>query len=346
MKRFAKPQDIEVGVIGYGAAFNMGRAHFNEMKAAGMVPVAVAELNPERRKAAEAEFPGIRTFDTPQAMLKESDVALVAILTPHNTHAELAVQCLRAGRHVVCEKPFAVTTAECDAMIREARKRRLLLSAYHNRHWDGCVMEAVRRIRERKEIGEVYRIEAHMGGRHEPGAWWRSSKSISGGILYDWGAHLLEYSLQIMDSPIVEVTGFAQKGFWAKTCAWKDDTIEDEALAVLRYANGGWMTLNMSSLDSNPKRGIMEITGTEGSYVMEHGDYEIIQRRAPQTISTRGRNCPSESARFYQNVANHLVNGEPLVITAERARMPIHVMDLAGRSAAAGKALRTKYTQP
>ena len=207
MSSFKTPEDIKVGVIGYGGAFNMGRQHLTFMKKAGMTPVAVAELDETRLKVAREEFPGIETYTSVSDMLEKSGVNLVVIITPHNTHADLALQCLRAGRHVISEKPLAITTEECDAMIREAAKQDLLLSTYHNRHWDGCILKALEQIHSRKVIGEVYRIEAYMGGYNRPGDWWRSSKSISGGILYDWGVHLLEYSLQILQSDIVEVTG-------------------------------------------------------------------------------------------------------------------------------------------
>ena len=71
-----------------------------------------------------------------------------------------------------------------------------------------------------------------MCGYGKPGDWWRTSKSISGGILYDWGVHLLEYALQLIDSEMVEVAGYAKTGFWAKETKWKDDTNEDEAIAI------------------------------------------------------------------------------------------------------------------
>ncbi len=163
MSSFKTSQDIKVGVIGYGGAFNMGRQHLTFMKKAGMTPVAVAELDETRLKVAQEEFPGIETYTSVSAMQDKSDVNLVVIITPHNTHAELALQCLRAGRHVISEKPLAITTEECDAMISEAAKQNLLLSTYHNRHWDGCVLKALEQIHQRKVIGEVYRIEAHMG---------------------------------------------------------------------------------------------------------------------------------------------------------------------------------------
>ena len=342
MKRYARAGDIKVGVIGYGGAFNMGRAHLNEMRQAGMTPMAVAEIDASRLDVARKDFPGIETYGSAAEMLKKSAVDLVAVITPHNTHAPIAMQCLRTGRHAVLEKPMAITTAECDAMIAAAKKGGALLSTYHNRHWDGCVMEAVRQIRA-GAIGEVIRIEAHMAGYNKPGDWWRSSKSISGGILYDWGVHLLEYTLQIVDAEIAEVSGFAHGGYWAAQSKWKKDTNEDEGFAVVRYANGAWSSLSISSIDSHPKAGWLEITGTKGSYVFDGGTWECTTHEGANTVVTKGRNPPSEGGRLYQNIADHLTKGEKLVITAEWARRPIHILDLACRSAATGTALRPKY---
>jgi len=344
MKRFSKASDIKVGVIGYGGAFNMGKGHLNEMKRAGMTPVAVAELDKARLEVAKQDFPGIETYTSVAEMLKRSDVNLVTIITPHNTHAKLAVQCLKAGKHVVCEKPFAITTEECDAMINTAKSKKLVISTYHNRHWDGVIMQAVKAIRS-GVIGDVFRIEAHMGGYHKPGDWWRSSKTISGGILYDWGVHLLEYSLQIINSDIKEVTGFAKCGHWHKQCVWKKDTIEDEGFAVVRFANGAWLTLCMSAIDANAKgdRGWLEITGNKGTYILDWEEWKTIVPKGSETIITKGRNPEGESWRFYQNIADHLVKGTPLVITGEWARRPIHIIDLACKSATKGMSLKAKY---
>jgi scyllo-inositol 2-dehydrogenase (NADP+) len=342
MAKFKKPEQIKVGVIGYGGAFNMGRSHLNEMQKAGMTPVAVSDLDEGRLKVAEQDFPGIQTYKTVAQMLKKSDVNLVTIITPHNTHAKLALQCLRAGRHVVCEKPLAITTAECDAMIAEARKGKLTLSTYHNRHWDGCIMEAVKHIRS-GVIGDVVRVEAHMGAYRQPGDWWRTSRTISGGVLYDWGVHLLEYSLQVIDSDMTEVAGFSKSGFWAPKTAWKQDTIEDEGFAVVRFKNGVWLTLTITNIDSRPKPGVLEFTGTLGTYLMNHGDHEIITHKGASRIITCGVNPASEGWRFYQNVADHLTKSEKLVITPEWSRRPIHILDLACRSARQGKAIKTTY---
>ncbi len=341
MPAFNRAKDIKAAVVGYGGAYNMGRKHLTEMKQAGMTPAAVVELDPERLKVAQDDFPGIETYASLGQMLRKSDADLITLITPHNTHAKLALQGLRAGRHMVCEKPFAITTAECDAMISVAREKKRIVTAYHNRHWDGWIMQAVKKIRT-GVIGEVFRIEAHMGGYGNPGDWWRASKKISGGVLYDWGVHLLEYALQIIRDDIVEVSGYAHNGFWSNKTCWKKDTNEDESFAVVRFKGGKWVTLNITNLDANPKKGMLEITGTKGTYILAQ-NYEIVTQVDGETVRTSGKAPASEGWRFYKNIAAHLVKGTPLVITPEWARRPIHILDLASQSARKGQALKAKY---
>jgi len=344
MSKYATPDLITVGVVGYGGAFNMGKNHLEQMRQAGMTPLAVVELDPARLDVAKLDFPGIETYATVEAMLAASKVQLVVIITPHNTHAEIALKCLAAGRHVVCEKPFAITTAECDAMIAAAKTKGLCLSTYHNRHWDGHILKAVELLRKDAAIGEIVRIDCHMGSHGQPGDWWRSSKTISGGIMYDWGVHLLEYALQLIDGEVVEVSGTAKTGYWAPRTKWAQDTIEDEGFCLVRFKDGRWLTLTITQLDANPRPGFVTITGTQGSYVMDFGDYTLIQPQADGTKrTTKGRNPDGQQHLYYQNVADHLVKDTPLVITAEWARRPIHILDLADRSARSGTAQTAQY---
>ena len=338
-----KPAEIRAAVIGYGGAFNMGKAHLEDMRAAGLTPAAVVEIDPVRLAAAQSDFPGIAAYSSVARLLKSSDVDLVTIVTPHNTHSRLGLQCLRAGKHVVCEKPLALTTGECDAMIAAARRAGVMLSTYHNRHWDGWILRAVEKIKREKVIGEVYKIDARMGRRELPGEWWRTSRRISGGILYDWGVHLLEYGLQLIDSEITEVAGYAREGYWAPRTRWKTDTNEDEAVAVVRFKNRAWLNLTVTALDSHPRRGFLEVAGTEGNYVIEHDHYTIYRREGRRVTIEEGNHAPTEYHRYYDNVAAHLTKGTRLAITPEWARRPIHILDLAARSAKLGRSLPAKY---
>lgn len=343
--RYTSPSDIKVAVIGYGGAFNMGRQHLNEMKAAGMTPAAVVEIDPTRLEVAKSDFPGIATYGSVDELLANSPVDLVTVITPHNTHATLGLKIAAAGRHVVLEKPMALTTDECDAMIAAGRQQGVVVSTYHNRHWDGWILRAVELFKA-GVLGDIVRIELRSGSHARPGEWWRSSRSISGGILYDWGVHLLEYSLQLITSPATEVSGYAWDGYWASQPGfrWAHDANEDEAQAVVRFASGQRLNLTITHLDAAPERGLMKIVGTKATHLIEwnsaetftsHGDGRVVTERAPTP-----RN---EGHRFYENIAAHLTQGVPLVITAEWARRPIHLLDLAARSSKEGRALPVVY---
>lgn len=340
MKRFKRAEDILIGVVGYGG---MGRSHLEQMQKAGMTPLCVVEPNPERLEQAVQDFPGIETYSSVSDMLKKSKASLLGILTPHSTHAKLALQCIRGGRHVITEKPFAVTTAECSRMIASAKKHKVMVTAYHNRHWDPWIMQVLKMIRK-GDLGEVVRIEIHNGGRTPPHDVWRWSKKMSGGILYDWGVHLFEDILQIVDSDISEVTAFYKKGFWAKQSKYKEDCIEDEGYVVVRFASGIWATVCISSFGHRPKGRHIQIVGTQGILDLTAREWKLTRfNKRNEPIETKGENPPSEAWRFYKNIINHLTKGEKLVITPEWARRPIHILDLADRSARLGRAVKAKY---
>ena len=345
---FDKPSDIKVGVIGYGGAFNMGRKHLAEMKKAGMSPFAVCELDPERLKVAEEDYPGIETYPSLDAMLKGSDVDLLVHITPHHLHYPLAARCVKAGKHVVTEKPFVLTTGEADRLIKLAEQHDVMVSTYHNRHWDGWILRAKREIVERGVIGEVYKVEAHMGGYGMPRDWWRTSKTISGGILYDWGVHLLEYALQVVPSEVTEVSGFATSGHWAGKMRadqpWKNDANEDEATAIVRFANGCMLNLSISNLRSDKRPYMIAFHGTGGVYEINWEQWTVRKPgRDGKLVEKTGKHPKSRGELFYQNVADYLTGQDELIITPQWARRPIHILDLAGKSAAAGRAMKAKY---
>lgn len=337
----SSPPTLKVGVVGYGGAFNMGRQHLQEMQAAGLTPTAVAELDPGRLAAARVDFPGIETYPDVATLLAHSGVELLTVITPHHTHAPLGLEILRAGRHCVLEKPMALTTAECDALIGAAAERGVIVSTYHNRHWDGWILHALDVVRS-GALGDLVRIELRMGAHEAPRAWWRSSRACSGGLLYDWGVHLLEYAFQLLPGPVVEVAGYASTGHWAAQPGhpYPQDANEDEAQVLLRFATGQRVSLTITTVDVTPERGMVRIVGTRGTHLIDWDNYETTVA-LPDGVrqTTRGRSRPSEGHRFYQNIAGHLLREEPLVITGAWARRPIQILDLARESARLGHAL-------
>jgi predicted dehydrogenase len=343
MTKSSTPAEIKTGVVGYGGAFNMGRQHLREMQAAGMTPLAVAELDPARLAAARDDFPGIETYASVSEMLAKSAVGLITVITPHNTHAALGAQLTAAGRHCILEKPMALTTGECDAMIATAKKHDVLVSAYHTRHWDGCILKAIDVVKS-GVLGDIVRADMRHGAHERPLAWWRANREISGGILYDWGVHLLEYALQIVHGELTEVTAYAWDGFWSGDpgAPFPAGVLnEDEAHLVARFSSGQRVTLTVTGIDAAPEHGLGRITGTRGTHLIDHRTYETtIALPTGECQTTRGKNPPSQGDAFYKNIAAHLTTGEPLVITPEWARRPVEILDLANQSARLKRAIQ------
>jgi len=324
-------------MIGYGGAFNMGKAHANWINGVeGMCTVAVADPDLARLEAAKQELPGVQTFKSMDELLKKSDANLVVIITPHNTHAPLAVKALRAGRHVVLEKPMCITTAEATRMIEAANENKVTCTVFHNRRHDGDYL-AIKETMEKGTIGEVFRIEAFGGGYGHPGKWWRADKKISGGAMYDWGAHFVDWILNLNPKKIVNVTGFFQKR------QWMDATNEDETEAVIRFENGSVASLQITHLAAVGKPR-WRILGTKGGILDEGGgSFKVKSWYEGVMWETQVRYKNTDWADYYRNLGKHLLEGAPLEVTPESARRVIGVIEAAEKSSKLGKAVEVPF---
>jgi predicted dehydrogenase/type 1 glutamine amidotransferase len=325
---------LKAGVVGYGPSFHMGRGHMTWMRnGAGFETVAACDIDPARCKAAEEENPGITTYSNLTTMLRKTDAELLVVITPHNTHAKLVQQILNSGRHAITEKPFCVTTTEADAMIDAARRNKRMLSVFHNRRWDGDYM-TLRRIMDEGVIGEVFHIEACFGGYGHPSYWWRSHKPIAGGAFYDWGAHFVDWILNMVPAKIAEVSGYFQ---FKKQ--WFDVTNEDHCEALIRFDNGVRASLEISSIAA-VKKSRWRILGSQGAIEeVDEQHCRVVNFGKGLRHESLVTYMPSDWEAYYRNVADHLLLGEPLAVTPESARRAIGVIETAEKSSRAGKAM-------
>ena len=172
----------------------MGRAHANMMQNTdGIECVAVCDIDSERTDAAKKDFPRHPYYNTVRELSKNSTptTGLISSQTfyRHSLHCGPTVASLKAGKHVVVEKPMCVTIAEATEMITTAKENDVMLSVHHNRRWDADFW-TLRELVQSGIIGKVFSVEMWGGGYGRPNPdWWRSVKAISGGQFYDWGAH-------------------------------------------------------------------------------------------------------------------------------------------------------------
>jgi len=302
----------------------MGQGHASWINATpGMKTVAMCDANPARAQAAKAELPDLLGYFTSlDDMLAMQEIDLVVNILPHNQHAPMTLRCLTAGKHVVQEKPFCLTVAEANAMIDVARAQGVMLSLFHNRRWDGDYL-TMRDLIDKGLIGDVFHIECGQGGYGHPGFWWRSDKAISGGVMYDWGAHYIDWILNLVPAKITQITGNFQKRVWNSV------TNEDFGQVLIRFDNGCSADYLTSTISAS-LRPQWRINGTRGAIERDGGDSLTLisyangfrqESKLKITLPSYG------STEYYRTVADHLLLGEELAVTPEQARRVIGVIE-------------------
>ena len=334
--RVAAPS-VGVGLIGYGA---IARAHAESVTAtAGLSVAAVCDVSDERRQAAEREL-SVRTHARVEDLLDDPEVGLVIVGTPPSIHADAVVAALDAGKHVVCEKPFAIHVHDVDRMIDTAAARGRVLTVYQSRRWDPDYV-ALRDVVRSGRIGEAFYMESFIGGYSHPCDYWHSHEPISGGTIYDWGSHYFDWILQLFPDSVRAVSANAHKR------VWHDVTNADQVRVDLTFAGGAQATFLQSDIAAAAKPK-WYVLGTRGSVVGEW-QAEAVPADFPARVKVftpadggsheelLHLSAPDDHG-FYRNLADHLAWGEPLAVTPNEARRTVAVMEAATQSIARGGA--------
>ncbi len=329
-------QTINCAIVGYGGAFNMGLHHSNSInQVEGMQVVAVCDLDKARTSQAEKDLPGIRTYNEVKDLLKDDGVDLCVVILPHNLHAPVAIECSKAGKHVVTEKPMCLTVKEATAMIAAAKKADKMLTVFHNRRHDGD-FKALRDAVQKGLIGQVFHVEMWGGGFNAPRNWWRADKAVSGGAFYDWGAHYLDWLLNIIPEKIDYVTGHFHKRVWHQM------TNEDHVEAVIRFRNGAVANVQQSTIAMVGKPR-WRVLGTEGAIVDAGGQFTYHTQKNGLAVQGVIKYQESDWPTYYKNLGDHLLRGAELEVKPEEARRVIAIMECAEKSSQTGKTVRVPY---
>ncbi|MDT7536867.1 MAG: scyllo-inositol 2-dehydrogenase [Actinomycetota bacterium] len=340
---------VRVGLLGYGA---IGHEHSKAIRRTeGLELRAVCDPDPARIDAARGIAPDVRAVDD---LLTAADVDLVIVSTPPNTHAEWAVRCLDAGKHVVVEKPFCLTVDEADRQIAAAADRGLTLAVYQNRRWDADYLALKKAVRS-GQLGDVFHYESFIGGYGHPCNYWHSDESVSGGAIYDWGSHYLDWALDLFSQPVEWVSATAHKR------VWHDVTNADHTRVLLHFADGVEAEFTHSDLAAalKPK---FYVLGTRGGLIgdwrhervvtrtdigtlhedrLAHSDSPAVLRLftpdgSGGTSETSLSVPPAPAEPFHRQLADQLLSGDPMEVTPAGSRRNIAVMQAATESARDG----------
>ena len=156
----------------------------------------IYDIDPAKGELARSN--GIRSYASEKELLDDPEISVVTIATPNDCHAEIAVRALRAGKNVISEKPVTMNSRELNEVIAVAEETGKLFTVHQNRRWD-CDYLMMKEAYHRPDFGKIFCVESRIqGSRGVPGDW-RSQKAHGGGMIFDWGVHLIDQMFGIID---------------------------------------------------------------------------------------------------------------------------------------------------
>lgn len=350
--------DLQVAMVGYGPFGGMGYAHgLACTETDGLALAAAVDTSQDRLDAALVDFPDLRTYLSAESAATDPDVDIAIIATPPVHHASLALEFLRAGKHVVVEKPMCMTVAEADELMAVAAANDRVITVHQSRRWDRDYL-ALRRAITTGKLGDVFNIETFVGSFEHPCRAWHSEEAISGGAVYDWGSHHIDWILQLYGATPVNVLCSAH------TRVWHDTTNVDQLSVWMQWADGREATFRQSDIAAI-RRPKFYVQGTEGTAAghyrplrnerlepgrghldgyAHHAEapveftltrYEAADGLVESTLPT----APHPGWGFHSNLVDHLTLGEPLAVDPAQSREVVRVLEAAHRSGAEGGSL-------
>ena len=322
---------LRAAVIGIG---NMGSAHAHCIYSgaiSGMRLSAVCDLRPERLAWAGQELPGVRTFSDYHALIASGETDAVIVAVPHPLHSVIVMEALKAGLHVLCEKPLDIRLSLARRAVETGRASGKIFAVMLNQRTNPIFQKA-RELIAGGQLGEIKRsvwiITNWYRTQHyyDSGDWRATWKGEGGGVLLNQAPHNLDLWQWICGMP-VEITARCD------TAHYHHVEVEDDATLLTRYANGASGCF-ITSTGEYPGTNRLEISGTKGKIVLEDGklkswllkeDEQVVRFSSglsspdiPLDYSEwEPDTAPSAHAGILQNFTDAILRGAPLLSPAE-----------------------------
>lgn len=245
---------IKLGIIGFGF---MGHEHANMMETIDEIELkAVCDIDESQLKDAKE---GVETYLDADTMLKEANIDTVIISVPNTLHLEMVKKCAKAKKNIICEKPAAMTLAEFDEMVKITEKENVHLTIHQQRRWD-VDYRTMKEVYDQKLLGDVYLIKSQLYGFNGNMHDWHIYPELGGGMLYDWGVHLIDQIIQMVDSKLISIYASL------KNVINKD--VDDYFKIIFEFENNITAEIELGTYYLTPKRAWF-IGGTKGSAVID-----------------------------------------------------------------------------
>jgi scyllo-inositol 2-dehydrogenase (NADP+) len=343
--------EVGVGLVGYGLA----GAVFHAPLVAAEPRLRLHAVATSRAEQVGRDHPGVRVVASATELLEDPAVELVVVAAPNAVHQRLAQAALEAGRHVVVDKPFTLSTADADRLIALAEANRRLLGVFHNRRWDGDFL-TVRRCLEAGLLGQVSSfVSRYDRFRPVPKGSWKEQAVPGSGLLWDLGPHLIDQALVLFGRPETVWADLAVQRPGVEAVDWMHLVLGYGRLRVLLHAG-------VLVRDPGPR---FEVHGDRGSFVKHGLDLQEKALAAGQRpggpgwgsdppdrhgtltsevggleLAGRLATVPGAYQDFYAGVAAAVAGEGPVPVPAAEARDTIAVIEHALASAGDGRVVR------
>lgn len=227
--------NFKMGIFGFGGIAKFHCKLINT-KIPQITVKGAYDINPE--KNADIEEYGLHIYPDAESLLADPEIDLILIATPNNFHKDYAIRSMRAGKHVLCEKPCMLSLEDLDEVLAVAKETGKLFTVHQNRRWDRDYL-LIKRVLEEGTIGKPFFIESRVNGaRGVPGDW-RCAKEAGGGMMYDWGVHLIDQILQLFECPITEL--------YCQMFNLKYAEVDDNFKLFLKFENETCVTIEIGT---------------------------------------------------------------------------------------------------
>ena len=341
---------VRVGIIGSGGIAQA--CHFpGYQKTEGVEIVACCDVRENVAREAARQFGVPRVYADYKKMLRSEKLDAVSVCTPNAFHKVPTIAALKAGVHVLCEKPLAMNPAEGQAMCAAARKSRRLLQVGLNNRFTGT-SQVLKKFVDAGELGRVYFARAQALRRRGVPGWgvFIEKSKPGGGPLIDIGVHILDLALWFMGHPEpISVSGGSycnfgkRKNIFAPWGAWdpKKYTVEDLGVGFVRFKNGATLSLEASWAAHIPED-VWNVTliGTEGGATIE--PLMILQEKHRTLVDITPRQVPERESHTEEIRAfvRSVREGKPSLVPGEEGLRVTRILDGIYRSAASGREVK------